>query len=212
MHLNQENYQQVLDHIIVKAKQDEIRPRVMLHCCCAPCSSYVLEYLSPVFDVTGYFFNPNIFPEEEYLRRLKEFNKLFKRGNYTNNIFFMEGEYNPKLFYHVASGYEQFMEGQDRCLRCYALRLLMTARVAKEMGYDYFSTTLTVSPHKSAKDINQIGQMISGITDIEWLPSDFKKRGGFIESIELSKDYGLYRQSYCGCEYSFAERMSKHEE
>ena len=202
------NYQQELNKIISDSTFAGIRPRVLLHCCCAPCSSYVLKLLVPHFDVTCYYFNPNIFPEEEYQRRKGEFAKLFSNALYDGDIYFMEGEYTPSLFYGIAKNFETLKEGKERCQRCFALRLYMTATIAKDMDFDYFTTTLTVSPHKNATDINDIGTMISQMTDIKWLPSDFKKNNGFIESIELSKAYGLYRQSYCGCEYSFAERMS----
>lgn len=201
------NYHLELNKIIEKATQVGTRPTVLLHCCCAPCSSYVLEYLSPIFDITCYFYNPNIFPEEEYQRRKGEFTKLFTAAGYRDNIYFTEGEYSPTVFYDISKGYEDLLEGQDRCLRCFALRLLMTAQTAKMMGKEYFTTTLTISPHKNAKDINDIGMMIADLTDVKWLPSDFKKNNGYIRSIELSREYGLYRQSYCGCEYSFSERM-----
>lgn len=212
MHNENMNFQQQLNKILLETKQSGIRPRVLLHSCCAPCTSYVLEYLLPVFDITCYYFNPNIFPEEEYQRRKGEFKVLFASGEFTNDIYFMEGDYTPSIFYDLAKGYEHNKEGQERCLRCYAVRLFMTAKTAKEMDYDYFTTTLTISPYKNASNINEIGNMVSRLTGIKWLPSDFKKNNGYIRSIELSKVYGLYRQSYCGCEYSFAERMSTWDE
>ncbi|MCL1830275.1 MAG: epoxyqueuosine reductase QueH [Oscillospiraceae bacterium] len=201
------SYHRQLGRIIEQVTQTGVRPRVLLHCCCAPCSSYVLDYLTSVFDVTCYYFNPNIFPEEEYQRRRDQFDKLFSSTKYRNDVYFMEGDYQPNVYYSTVKGFEQCKEGKDRCLRCYALRLLMTAKTAEKMEYDYFTTTLTVSPHKNADDINQVGLMISQMTGINWLPSDFKKSNGFIKSIELSRNYGLYRQSYCGCVYSFSERM-----
>ena len=200
-------YRQAFNRIMTESLHAKVKPRVLLHCCCAPCSSSVLELLSPVFNLTAFFYNPNIFPEEEYQRRREEFRKLFAQVGYADDICFIEGDYTPKLFYTVAKGYEQLKEGQERCLRCFALRLQMTAITAKRMDYDYFGSTLTVSPHKDADSINEIGQMIGEQVGISWLPGDFKKNNGFIRSIELSREYGLYRQSYCGCEYSFTERF-----
>ena len=175
-------------------------PRLLLHSCCGPCSSYVLEYLSQYFSVTLFFYNPNIHPKEEYQKRLLTQKKLLSRAVYKNPVDFLEGEYDPDRFFEAAKGLEHCREGGERCTKCFELRLSKTAEQAKLGGFDFFATTLTVSPHKNALLINNIGKCFEG-----YLASDFKKKEGYKRSIILSKQYDLYRQSYCGCIFSKRE-------
>ena len=174
------------------------RPRLLLHACCAPCATHSLECVMPFFDVTLFYYNPNTYPYEEYLKRLDTLKKLSD----ITNIPITEGEYDDRTFYAAARGLEQLPEGGLRCAQCFRLRLERTAFTAKKLGYDMFATTLTVSPHKNAQLINTIGLEMQGSSGITYLPSDFKKRDGFKRSAELSAEYGLYRQNYCGCEFS----------
>lgn len=177
-------------------------PSLLLHSCCAPCSSYVLEYLSQYFQITVFFYNPNIHPEEEYRKRLENQKKLLLSASYQNSVSLIEGKYDPERFFACVKGLEQLPEGAERCRKCFELRLRETAEKAKKRGFEYFATTLTVSPHKSAVVINEIGKEVGGQSYIE---SDFKKREGYKRSIILSKEYGLYRQNYCGCVFSKRE-------
>ncbi len=205
--MNQRNYQKELDKIIDGL--GERVPALFLHSCCAPCSSYVLEYLCRYFRITVFYYNPNISASEEYRKRVEEQKRLigaYNREKKGYPISVMEGDYEPKLFFDMAKGYEDCPEGGERCFRCFDLRLRETAKHAKAGGYDYFATTLTISPLKNAQKLNEIGQQLSGEYEINWLPSDFKKKNGYKRSIELSAEYELYRQDYCGCAYSKAER------
>lgn len=179
-----------------------VTPSLLLHSCCAPCSSYVLEYLTQFFSITIYYYNPNISDEEEYFRRIKEQQRLLRELPVKNPIHFLQGNYEPDRFYQLARGLEQSLEGGERCFRCYELRLEETAKLAKEQGFDFFTTTLSISPHKNASKLNEIGEMLSQKYDTPYLYSDFKKKNGYKRSIELSKEYQLYRQDYCGCIYS----------
>lgn len=179
----------------------EKTPRLLLHSCCGPCSSYVLEYLSDYFDITLFFYNPNIQPAEEYEKRLLTQKKLLERAKYKNPVVFLAGEYEPQRFFDMVKGLEGCKEGGARCEKCFELRLSKAAEIAKKGGFDYFATTLTVSPHKNAVLINEIGGRYQN-----YLPSDFKKREGYKRSIILSKEYELYRQGYCGCIFSKGER------
>lgn len=179
----------------------ERRPRLLLHSCCGPCSSYVLEYLSDYFDITLFFYNPNIQPAEEYEKRLSAQKQLLERAKYKNPVAFLAGEYEPQRFFEAVKGLENCREGGARCEKCFELRLSKAAEIAKKGGFDYFATTLTVSPHKNAVLINEIGGRYQN-----YLPSDFKKREGYKRSIILSKEYELYRQGYCGCIFSKGER------
>ncbi|MCL2152211.1 MAG: epoxyqueuosine reductase QueH [Oscillospiraceae bacterium] len=181
-------------------------PSLLLHCCCAPCASYVLEYISPFFEITILFFNPNIYPSEEYYKREAEFKKLLSATVYPNSIDMLDCVYNSEGFETVAMPYWKEPEGGRRCGECYLLRLEETAKQAKEGGYDYFATTLTVSPYKDSALLNEIGVKLEGKYGVRYLVSDFKKRDGYKRSIELSKQYGLYRQVYCGCEPSIVIR------
>lgn len=180
----------------------ERRPRVLLHSCCAPCSSAVLETLTAHFEVTVFFYNPNIFPREEYEKRLYYQRLLLEKMPCCANVELILGPYEEARFLDAARGMEREPEGGARCSACFALRLGETARLAKEKAFDYFCSTLTVSPHKNAEMINGIGSALASECGVPWLPSDFKKREGYKRSIELSRIYGLYRQDFCGCLFS----------
>ena len=237
------NYQKELDKIIEKITvaaesadsaackaTKEVIPTLFLHSCCAPCSSYVLEYLRKYFRITVFYYNPNITEDEEYRKRVAEQKRLIaaynaelteeNRGDgqkpaghmdakkdsgrecQAYHIEVIEGDYEPERFYEIAKGLEQCPEGGERCFACYELRLRETAKRAKEREYDYFTTTLSISPLKNAAKLNEIGEQLAKEYGVEWLPSDFKKKDGYKRSIELSKEYDLYRQDYCGCVYS----------
>lgn len=232
------NYQKELDNIIeeIKGRMSDLEaqepPRLLLHSCCAPCSSYVLEYLRCFFRITVFYYNPNISMEPEYVKRVEEqkrliaaYNANLKQGlvsqaeleqdGHTESqlrmaneagmaypIEIIEGDYEPELFFETVKGLEECPEGGERCFACYELRLRKTSQVAKCGNFDYFTTTLTISPLKNAPKLNEIGERLAGECGIKWLPSDFKKKGGYQRSIELSKEYELYRQNYCGCVYS----------
>ena len=194
------NYQLELDKIINSLGTRV--PRLLLHSCCAPCSSYCLEYLSDYFEITDFFYNPNIFPEEEYRHREQELQRLISQMPFKHPVTFLAGHYDPQEFFEMAKGLEAVPEGGERCFKCYRLRLEEAAKKAKEGGYDYFTTTLSISPLKNAAKLNEIGQELAALYGVSYLPSDFKKRGGYQRSIELSREYELYRQNFCGCVYS----------
>ena len=198
------NYQKELDKLI--RTLNGRRPTLLLHACCAPCSSYVLEYLSRYFEITLFFYNPNIAPETEYRYRVSELRRLVAEMLPESGITVVEGAYDPERFYAIARGLEQEPEGGARCMACYRLRLEEAARMAREMGVEYFTTTLSISPLKNAKWLNTIGEELAPIYQTKYLTSDFKKREGYKRSIQLSAQYDLYRQDYCGCAYSRAER------
>lgn len=200
------NYQKELDRIIEENQRAGITPTLLLHACCAPCSSYCLEYLSQYFSITVFFYNPNVYPEEEYSVRADEIRRLIAESEYKNPVSLIEGDSDPKEFYGTVKGMENEKEGGIRCFSCYELRLSKTAEKAKEMGFDYFTTTLSISPLKNAEKINEIGEKIAEETGVRHLPSDFKKKNGYKRSIELSREHNLYRQNYCGCVYSKKER------
>lgn len=212
---NTRNYQKELDKILEQLTKDESKKgqRLLLHSCCAPCSSYVLEYLRQYFRITVFYYNPNISMEQEYRKRVEEQKRLIavynaqEQNGYQINI--VEGDYEPAAFYVIAKGLEQCPEGGERCFACYELRLKKTAMLAREGQYDYFSTTLTISPLKNTQKLNEIGERLSQEYNIPWLVSDFKKKNGYKRSIELSAEYDLYRQDYCGCIYSRQEREQK---
>ena len=178
------------------------RPRLLLHACCAPCSSYVLQYLSKHFDITLYFYNPNISPKEENEFRADELIRLCEEMPLENKPKVIVAEYEPELFYEAVKGMEHLLEGESRCAVCYRQRLEKTAQAAACGGYDYFTTTLTISPYKRADWLNTIGEELSLKYGVRYLFSDFKKKNGYKISCELSREYNLYRQDYCGCEYS----------
>lgn len=218
--MNKINYQKELEKILIElecknenADADITKkvPILLLHSCCAPCSSYVLEYLSQYFQITVYYYNPNISEQEEYEKRVAEQKRLFNKMNEvhakenvhrTYPIDIIEGDYAPQRFLEQSKGLEACAEGGVRCFHCYELRLEETAKKAQERKADYFATTLTISPLKNAEKINEIGYRLAAKYQINWLPSDFKKKEGYKQSIELSKEYELYRQNYCGCIYS----------
>ena len=184
-------------------------PTLLLHSCCAPCSSSVLEYLSPHFDITLFYFNPNITPEEEYRKRVAELHRLVSEVRYPNPVSIVEGRYDSGEFFDIARGLENLPEGGQRCAKCYRLRLEETAKVAAAGGFEYFTTTLSVSPYKNAQKLNAIGTELAGQYGVKYLLSDFKKKDGYRRSIELSAKYGLYRQNYCGCIYSAQQSCAK---
>lgn len=186
----------------------EGKPRLLLHACCAPCSSSVLERVFPHFDITLFFFNPNITDEEEYKKRLDELYRLVKVV-YNGEIPIIDGSFTPDSFFEAAKGLESEPEGGARCKVCYRQRLLRSAEIAKEGNFDYFCTTLSVSPYKNAEKLNEIGGGLAEEFGIKYLFSDFKKRQGYVRSIELSKELGLYRQNYCGCVFSQALALEK---
>ena len=201
------NYQLELEKELEKLT-DRHR-RLLLHSCCAPCSSYCLEYLRQYFEITVFYYNPNITFPDEYRHRVEEQKRLIEemnaRPDFGGRISFAEGGYEPSRFLEVSKGLESCPEGGERCFACYALRLSEAARMAAEGGYDYFTTTLSISPLKNAQKLNEIGRAQGEEYGVCYLPSDFKKKGGYQRSIELSREYGLYRQDYCGCVFSKAE-------
>jgi len=207
--MNKVNYQIELDKLIDKFKNEKVVPKLLIHSCCAPCSSYVLEYLSEYFLTLIFYYNPNITQEVEYIRRVEEQRRLINALNPKYPIAFEEGEYQPKRFLDSVKGLEHIKEGGERCFACYEMRLHEAAILAKEKNFDYFTTTLTISPLKNSAVINEIGQNLAQTYEIAFLPSDFKKRNGYRRSVELSRQYGLYRQDYCGCIFSKKEQKSR---
>lgn len=205
--LNKVNYQKILDKEIENMIKENQVKTLLLHSCCAPCSSYVLEYLSEYFKITVLYYNPNIFPKEEYEYRIEEQKKLINALPVKNKIDFIGTDYEPEKFYEIVRGYENVPEGGERCFRCYELRLREAAKYAKEDNFDYFTTTLSISPLKNADKLNEIGKKVADEFGLNYLFSDFKKRNGYKRSVELSAEYGLYRQDYCGCVYSKNERI-----
>lgn len=209
--MNKINYQKELEKTIDRHTRENTIPDLLIHSCCAPCSSYVLEYLSRYFSITVLYYNPNIFPESEYIYRIEEQERLINTMPFVHPVKFIRTEYTPADFYSVAKGLEAVKEGGERCFRCYRLRLEYAAKKAKELGFDYFTTTLSISPLKNAEKLNEIGLELEKEYQVSYLVSDFKKKNGYQRSVELSAEYGLYRQNYCGCIYSKneAEFMKK---
>ncbi len=199
---NNINYQRILDKEIEKIKNEGKVPRLLLHSCCAPCSSYVLEYLSEYFEITDLYYNPNISPKEEHDFRAAELKRLADEMNFKNKVEVVEGRYNPEDFYEKVKGHENDKEGGERCFICYEMRLREAMEYAKKGGYDYFTTTLSISPLKNAQVLNDIGKKLEEESGVKYLYSDFKKKNGYKRSIELSREYDLYRQNYCGCVFS----------
>lgn len=199
------NYQKKLDKIIESLNESKETPTLLLHSCCAPCSSYVLEYLSQYFKITLFYYNPNIFPKEEYQKRVEEQKRLISQLPVKNPVSFAEGEFDDSAFYSAVKGLENIPEGGERCFACYRLRLEKTAQLAKKLNADYFTTTLSISPYKNAGKLNEISQELSEIYKVKNLPADFKKKEGYKRSIQLSAEYNLYRQDYCGCVFSQRE-------
>lgn len=200
--MNKINYNKACEAMIEQNKREDRVPSLLLHSCCAPCSSYTLEWLSQHFRITVFYYNPNISPQEEFEKRKEEQQRLIDAMPARYPISLIEGAYNYNEFLQIAKGYERCPEGGERCFRCYRFRLEQTAKLAKEKGFDYFCTTLSISPLKNAEKINAIGIELAEQYNVRWLPSDFKKKEGYKRSIELSRIYGLYRQNFCGCVYS----------
>ncbi len=223
--MNRINYQRELERLLDRLGKERARaeaeglpqppPRLFLHSCCAPCSSYVMEYLCRYFSLTVFYYNPNISAAEEYGKRAAEQKRLIAAYNAEGKGFpieILEGAYAPAVFFEAVKGCEDCPEGGERCHRCYELRLRETARLAGERGFDYFCTTLSISPRKDAEKLNEIGGRLAGEYGIAWLPSDFKKKDGYRRSVELSAEYGLYRQDYCGCAYSRRKKEGRYVE
>ena len=200
------NYQKILDLKLKEIKNSRTIPTLLLHACCAPCSSYVLEYLSNYFKITIYYYNPNIHPENEYKRRIEELKKFLTEFKTTNKVNLIEASYIPNEYFNAVKGLEDLGEKSNRCYECYKLRMNEAAKYAKENNYDYFTTTLSISPYKISSWINEIGEELQNKYNINYLYADFKKKNGYKRSLELSKKYNLYRQDYCGCIYSKRER------
>ena len=203
MNVQKINYQKELDKILKRLEEEGRVPTLLIHSCCAPCSSYVLEYLSRYFRITVLYYNPNIYPESEYTKRIIEQQKLIKDMRFQYPVSFLAGKYDKEKFYEMAKGMEHLKE---RCMKCYELRLEEAAQQAAEGRFDYFTTTLSISPLKNSQKLNEIGVRVGKKYGVEYLVSDFKKRNGYKRSVELSEEYGLYRQDYCGCEFSMRER------
>lgn len=204
--MNRRNFQRELTELL---RRQQEKKRLLLHCCCAPCSSYVLEYLHPFFDITVFFYNPNITEESEYEKRKEELKRYLSEVPFGSEIYIQDADYEPALFLEMAKGHEADPERGPRCRLCYELRLQKTAEQAAADGYDYFCTTLSISPHKNAQLLMEIGEQLASQTGVSYLPSDFKKLNGYKRSIELSGQYHLYRQDYCGCLFSKRARQSE---
>lgn len=211
--MEKKNYQLMLDKKIEEIVKGGTRPRLLLHCCCAPCSSYVMEYLSKYMDITCYYYNPNISPEDEYVKRADELISLIGKMPFVVTPDAVIAEYDPESFEAISRGNESEPEGGARCFECYRLRLGKSAEYARKNGYDYFTTTLSISPYKNAAKLNEIGTELAVQYGIQYLYSDFKKKSGYLRSCQLSAEYGLYRQDYCGCIFSkeAAERKKSEE-
>ena len=203
------NYQIELERELARIREAGRAPRLLLHCCCAPCSSYVLEYLNPTFNIYAYCYNPNIAPKEEFERRAEELERLAAELPHATALRVIRGGYDAEAFTSMCRGHENDPEGGARCEMCFRMRLGASAKRAAELGCDYVTTTLTISPLKDAQLLNAIGAELAERAGVKWLPSDFKKKDGYKRSCELSAQYGLYRQDYCGCAFSKREREIK---
>lgn len=204
--MNKINYQNELDKTLSDIERAGTTPSLLLHSCCAPCSSYVLEYLSRYFKITVFYYNPNIYPEEEFYKRRSEQERFISQLPTKNPISFIGTDHMSEEFYKAVKGLEHIREGGERCFACYRLRLEESAMAARDMGADYFTTTLSISPMKNARKLNEIGGELGEKYGVKYLFSDFKKRNGYKRSTELSREYGIYRQNYCGCVFSLRER------
>lgn len=205
------NYQKLLDENISQIQKDGARPSLLLHSCCAPCSSYVIEYLSNYFDITVFFYNPNIHPEYEYRKRVVEQGEFIRKFPSASTVSFVEAIYDIESFFNLSRGLENEPERGKRCTLCFGLRLEQTARYAARNGFDYYTTTLSISPHKDSQLLNSIGEGFGEKYGVSFLSSDFKKKNGYKRSCELSLEYGLYRQDYCGCVYSKIQNDAQRE-
>ncbi len=197
------NYQREMENILRILPDNQTK--LLLHCCCGPCSTQVLSVLKKYFDITLYFYNPNIYPREEYEKRLKELIKVQSIFSFEKEVKRMDSVYDDRLYFEAVKGLESKGEGSERCLQCYAFRMEEVAKRAKEKGFDYFTTTLSISPYKNAQELNRIGEHLEKKYGVSYLYSDFKKKEGYKESIRLSSEYQLYRQEYCGCVFSLQE-------
>lgn len=206
MTIIKQNYQKEMEKIIQNIQKEGEMPTLFLHSCCAPCSSYVIEYLSNYFNITVFYYNPNIDDREEYKKRSAEQQKLISMMPVKYPVKFIEGDYDVAMFKKMSQGLTTEPEGGKRCFACYKLRLSKTAKYAKAHDYDYFTTTLSISPLKNAAKLNEIGEALAAQTGVAYLSSDFKKKNGYKRSTELSLEHDLYRQDYCGCSYSKRER------
>ena len=205
------NYQIEMERELARIAESGRRPRLLLHCCCAPCSSYVLERLNSIFEIAVFFYNPNIYPQAEFEKRVEEQRRLVAEMPHEGRIEVIRGDYNPDAFLRMCRGHEEDPEGGERCTRCFRLRLSETAKLAALRGDDYFTTTLSISPLKDAQRLNAIGSEYARTFDVPYLFSDFKKKNGYKRSCELSAQYGLYRQDYCGCIFSQRNRQDRDE-
>lgn len=201
-----QNYQILMERELARIAESGTRPRLLLHSCCAPCSSYVLEALTEAFDIDIFYYNPNIQPREEFDRRVEELNRLVAAMPHENALRVIVGDWDAEAFLAMCKGLEDVPEGGERCERCFRMRLGASAKLARERGSDWFTSTLTISPLKDAQLLNAIGMELGEQFGVRWLPSDFKKKNGYKRSCELSALYGLYRQDYCGCIFSKLER------
>lgn len=203
------NYQQWLDHLIEQNVKEGKRPSLLLHCCCAPCSTYVLEYLNKFFNITAYYYNPNISQEGEYVYRWEELKRLLTEAPLETPVELLKEPYDHEVFLERTRDYQDLPEGSQRCYQCYSLRLEQTALAAQKENFDFFSTTLSISPYKNSLWLNEIGERMGQKQGVSYLFSDFKKKNGYKRSYELSQEYGLYRQDYCGCEFSQREAEAR---
>ena len=209
--MQKQNYQRKMEEILHQLPDGE-KPSLLLHSCCGPCSTQVLRVLEPYFTISIYFYNPNVHPKSEYILRLNEQRRLLESLSPELNIGIIEAPYDPETYFQSVKGLEELGEGSERCFSCYALRLRKTANKAKEAGFDYFTTTLSISPYKNAQQLNDLGKRMEEETGVKYLYGDFKKKDGYAKSIRLSEKYNLYRQQYCGCIYSYHEAKEKREE
>ena len=205
------NYQIEMERELARIAESGRRPRLLLHCCCAPCSSYVLERLNSIFEIAVFFYNPNIYPTAEFEKRVEEQRRLVSELPHEGHIEVIRGDYDPDVFLRMCRGHEEDPEGGERCTRCFRLRLSETAKLAGMRGDDYFTTTLSISPLKDAQRLNAIGSECARTYGVPYLFSDFKKKNGYKRSCELSAQYGLYRQDYCGCIFSQRNRQDREE-
>ena len=203
------NYSKELDKLMETLERSGERPSLLLHACCAPCSSAVLEQLTERFDVSVFFYNPNISPKSEFDKREEELERLIREMPAARDAKMIRAEYEPSEFYTAVKGLEDIQEGGERCFVCYRLRLEAAAKYAAEHGFDYFTSTLSISPLKNAAKLNEIGEELAEKYRVPHLPSDFKKKDGYKRSIQLSREYNLYRQDFCGCVFSKKEREMK---
>ncbi len=202
---NKRNYQKELDKLIMQLEKEGRVPTLFLHSCCAPCSSYCIEYLSQYFEISIFYYNPNIYPPEEYEHRVEEQKRLVSEMSLKYPVTVIEGKFEPDKFYNTVKGLEKEKEGGARCFKCYEMRLREAGLEASKRGFDYFTTTLSISPLKNADKLNEIGESVAKEVGVAYLNSDFKKKNGYKRSVELSKEHNLYRQNYCGCVFSKKE-------